>query len=144
LNPVLINGDAWIGLVARRSPRHDDTVALFTELAADRVPVVTTNYVLAETTSRLRYDHGLVVALRYLVQIEEAQAVRRLRVAWVDQRAHEDAWRVLQANRSLPLSFTDATTAVLARANRVQRILTFDQSFKTMGFELLPAPPGKR
>jgi len=122
---------------------HHDMVALFTRLATERAPLLTTNYILDETTSRLRYDHGLVVALRFLVQVEEAQAVRRLRVAWIDQRAHEDAWRVLRTNRTLPLSFTDATTVVVARANRVDRIVTLDRSFSSIGFQRLPVPVGE-
>jgi predicted nucleic acid-binding protein len=138
LNPVLVDTGGWVALVASRSPQHKETLAAFTQLARDRTPLLTTNYVLDETTTRLRYDHGLVVALRFLVQVEEAQALRRLRLAWVDQRVHEEAWRVLQGTRSLALSFTDATTVVLARGNRVQRIMTGDRNFQALGFELLP------
>jgi predicted nucleic acid-binding protein len=137
MNPVFVDTGPWVALVNGDNPRHDEAVGRFGALSEARRPLVTSDYVLDESVTQLREECGLVVALRFLVATDEAQAARRLRLLWVDQRIHEEAWRLLQAQRVLPLTFTDATTAVLARQARVQAVLTFDPSFTAMGF---PAP----
>jgi len=82
------------------------------------------------------------VALRFLVQLDQAEAAGRLTLAWADARVHEDAWRTLQAHRDLPLSFADAATAAMARAHRVDAVLTTDANFARLGFDVLPAVAG--
>ena len=139
---VFVDTDAWVALVLADHPRHAEVADEMNRLSAERAGLLTANYVLDETATELRRRGGLVIALRFLVQLDEAQAAGRLRLLWVDQRVHEEAWHLLQANRDLPSPSPTPRVQSSPRANRVAAVFSLDPRFAALGFELLPAGQG--
>jgi predicted nucleic acid-binding protein len=135
---ALVDASGWLALLMADHDRHPEVRQVLADLTRAGTALATTNYILDEAATDLRRHCGLVVSLRFLVSLEQAQAVHRLRLLWVDQRAHEEAWRLLQQYRELPLSFTDATTAAVARANRIEQIVGTDPNFAEIGFRVAP------
>lgn len=102
------------------------------------MPLITTNYVIDEAATRLRYDAGLVIALAFRERLSQARKADRLRVVWVDQRLEAQGWTLFERHADVQLSLTDAVSAAVARAHSAREIFGFDQDFRALGFTLLP------
>lgn len=100
--------------------------------------LLSSNYVLAETATRLRYDASLAAALRFRGAIERARSAGGLRIVWVDQRLHAEGWAILERYPDVELSLTDAVSAAIARAHRIREVFGFDEDFRALGFTLTP------
>jgi predicted nucleic acid-binding protein len=118
---------------------HAPAQAHYERLQASRARLLTTNYVTDETATRFRYDLGLEVALAFRDLLLKAEAKRRVRVIWIGRELEDEAWRLLARYADVQLSLTDATTAAVARARRVNEIFGFDQDFRALGMAVEPA-----
>ena len=101
--------------------------------------LVTTSYVVAETATRLRYDVGLAAALRLRESLAEAARAGSLRIVWIDRGLEAKGWEILAQYADVPLSLTDATTAAVARAQRIRELFAFDDDFAALGLIVAPA-----
>jgi uncharacterized protein len=135
---VLVDTGAWIALLSRADQHATAATERYAELSAEAARLLTTNYVVDETATRLRYGAGLDAALAYRRMLDDSVKARRLRIAWIDETAEREAWRILEQHRDVALSLTDATTAVTARRSRIKEIFGFDRDFEALGLLVLP------
>ncbi|MGH9293162.1 MAG: type II toxin-antitoxin system VapC family toxin [Acidimicrobiales bacterium] len=140
MSAVFVDTSGWIALLSHDDRFHERALARYDELSHDRSLLVTNNYVVDETATRLRYGIGLAAALGFRQMLLEAVAAGRLRIAWVDEKAEAEAWRVLEQYRDVKLSLTDAACAVTARAGRILDVFGCDGDFEALGFVVLPGP----
>jgi len=118
----------WVGLLLPRDRRHPDATALWTR---DNEPVRTSNLVLGETWTLLRYraDHG--AAVRFLDTIDQSGRVSR---APVDAHIDERAWEWLRRHDERAYSYVDAVSFEIMRRKRITEALAFDGDFTAAGF----------
>jgi uncharacterized protein len=135
---VFVDSGGWIGLLKRDDADHEACAAPYAELSADRSRFVTSNYVLDETATRLRYDVGLQAALGFRAILAEAIRSGRLQLTWVDERIENEAWALLERHAALPISLTDATSAAIAKKHRLVEFFGLDRHFEALGFTVLP------
>lgn len=135
---VLVDAGAWIALLSRADQHADAAAGRYRDLSAEGARLVTTNYIVDETATRLRYGAGLDAALAYRRMLDDSVNARRLRITWIDETQEREAWRVLEQYRDVALSLTDATTAVAARRARIGEIFGFDRDFEALGLLVLP------
>ena len=125
---------AFIALNDRSDRLHERAKDFFTRLtAADRLH--TSNYVIDETITRLRYANGHAAAVGF------ADAVvggKLFDIAYVDAELEKAAMRVLKKYKDKRLSFTDCTTVALAQALRLEGVFAFDDDFAAVGLAMLP------
>lgn len=140
MTAVFADTGGWIALLSRDDRRHDAARERYRELVDQGARMLTSNYVVDETATRLRYDLGLDVALRYREMNRDAESARRLRVMWVDERLEDEAWRILEQYADVALSLTDATSAAVARKHRVTEMFACDRDFEALGFVVRPGP----
>jgi len=100
---------------------------------------VTTNYVVSETATWLRYRAGLTAALAFRDRLGAAAEGSLVRLIRVEERADRDAWDLMEQYADVRLSFDDATSAVVARASGSTQIFGFDGDFRALGFDVQPA-----
>lgn len=98
----------------------------------------TSNLVLAETATRLRYDAGLRAAVTFGELVDEAVARGLLTVRYTDPELDARAWEVMGRYPELSLSFTDCVGAVTAREARVACVFGLEADFRALGFPLEP------
>ena len=55
---IFVDTGAWIALSDRRDQYHNDAVAIYTRLKRQKERLLTTDYLIDETVTRLRYDLG--------------------------------------------------------------------------------------
>jgi len=100
--------------------------------------LLTSNLVLAETTTRLRYDAGLPAAVAFRALIEEAVGAGLLTVRYADAELDARAWDVMERYADLTLSFVDCVSAATAREARAAAVFGLDADFSALGFALEP------
>lgn len=136
---LFVDTGGWIALLKRDDEMHARAAVYYeAELVGGR-RLLTTNYVIDETVTRLRYDAGLEAAVAFRRAVERATAARRLQVVWIDARIERAGWDLLEQYAGLALSLTDATSAVVARRAGVGEVFGFDRHFRALGFDLQPA-----
>lgn len=136
---VFVDSGAWIALIKRDDRLHDDARQYYDKLYAARAGLLTTNYIVAETATRLRYDAGLQAALDFRTRIDALHRVGRGRTIWIDERLEAQGWLIMAQYADIPLSLTDATSAAVARVNRITDMFGFDKHFAALGFVVAPS-----
>lgn len=129
---------AFIALLYRRDQAHELVTSHFRAMRAAGDRLLTSDPVIAETTTRLRYDAGLehVRAFRDLVSRAVTQNSLVVRESEPDLRTR--AFAVLEQFEGLRLSYADAVGAAIARERRVDGVFGLDHDFRIMGFTLEP------
>jgi predicted nucleic acid-binding protein len=135
---VLVDTGAWIALLSRGDQHAKAATARYADLSREAARLLTTNYIVDETATRLRYGAGVDAALAYRRMLDDSVKARRLRITWIDETIEREAWRVLEQYRDVTLSLTDATAAVTARRTRIEEIFGFDRDFEALGLLVLP------
>ena len=143
MKSVVVDTGAWIALLSRADQHAGAATDRYGELAAEGARLMTTNSIVDETATRLRYGAGLDAALAYRRMLDDSVQARRLRITWIDETIEREAWRVLEQYRDVSLSLTDATTAVAARRARITEVFGFDREFEALGLMVLPGAPRK-
>ncbi len=134
---IFADSGAWIALFNARDQHHADARIIYSELGQQHTRILTTDYVIDESVTRLRYDVGYPAANHFLETIERAEGTSDLVVARIDGSAFEQAKRLFRQYRSEKLSFTDCTSFVVCQTNGISAAFAFDQHFPIMGITLL-------
>ena len=134
--PIFVDTGGWIAMAVVRDQLHKQAASYYRKLSRKKAPLVTSNYVLAETYTRIRYDDGHTKALKFHSLIQEAIKVGRLHLEWVTPNIHKEAWDIFEDYADQLFSFVDCTSFVIARHAGVKEAFAFDQHFHTMGFIL--------
>lgn len=100
--------------------------------------LLTSNLVLAETATRLRYDAGLTYALAFRDLVAAAEAAGRLHIRRADAELEFLAWDVMAQYGDLALSFVDCIGAATAREASADAVFGLDNDFRILGFSLEP------
>ena len=98
-------------------------------------PLVTTNYVLLETTALLQHRLGLEA-----VRTFQRDVCAVLGIEWIDQSTHTAGMAsVLTAGRRA-LSLVDCVSFATISDLGIRDVFTFDRHFAEQGLSCLPAP----
>jgi predicted nucleic acid-binding protein len=135
---IFVDTGAWIGLAVSRDQTHAAAAAFAADVAKRRVPLVTTNYVLSESYTRIRYDDGHAKALTFDVLIRELIRRRHLTVAWITPAVHEAAVEIFRKYSDQEFSVVDCASFVVAKKKRIREVFGFDSDFVKMGFIIRP------
>lgn len=100
--------------------------------------LLTSDLVVSETATRLRFDAGLDAALAFRSLLEEAVDAGRLIVRHSDAELDARAWDLMERHPGLTLSFTDCVGAVTATEGRAAAVFGLDNDFRVLGFSLEP------
>ncbi len=110
----------------------------YRKLRESRDALLTSNLVLAETATRLRYDAGLPAAVAFRTLVEEAVDGGLLTVRHADAELDARAWDLMEQYADRTLSFVDCAGAVTAREARAAAVFGLDADFSVLGFALEP------
>lgn len=112
---------------------HAAAAAEWRRLLDGGVPLVTTNYVLLETTALVQHRLGME-AVRAL----HDDVAPVLGVEWMAERHHEAAMAAVLAVGSRGLSLVDCSSFGAMRALGIREAFAFDADFAAQGFHCLP------
>ena len=130
---LFVDSGAWIALRSRRDQHHLDADRLFREALSRRVPLVTTNLVIAEAHRLTLFRAGLQPALRALEAIDASTSVT---IHFATAADHAAARRWLTRLAPRPITYTDAVSFAVMETSRCSHVLGFDHDFAAAGFTL--------
>ena len=128
---LFVDSGAWIALRSQRDQHHAEADRLFREAIARRIPLVTTNLVVAETHRLTLFRAGLQAASRALERFDASPALT-VHFATAEDHARARGWMDRLAPR--PITYTDATSFAVMEALRCMHVLAFDDDFVAAGF----------
>lgn len=132
---VFVDTSALYALLVRTEVMHPSARGIFDELMTREVRLVTTNYVLQESTALLQRRIGLS-AVRDLHRV----VAPLLAVRWVTEPLHDRAMRRLLHVDRRRLSLVDCTSLVVMADEGIADAFAFDDDFAEAGFRLLSSP----
>ena len=130
---LFVDSGAWIALRSRRDQHHAEADRLFREAVARRIPLVTTNLVIAEIHRLLLFRTGIQPARRTLEHIDTSKSVT---IYFPSAEDHAGARRWIDRMAPRPVTYTDAVSFAVMEAKRCRHVLGFDHDFVAAGFTL--------
>ena len=130
---LFVDSGAWIALRSRRDQHHAEADRLFREALRRRIPLATTDLVLAELHRLTLFRAGVLPALRALDRIDQSPSVT---VHFAAAEHHAAARRWLERLAPHPITYTDAVSFAVMEGLRCRHVLAFDHDFTAVGFEL--------
>ena len=141
MNGVFVDTGGWMACADRSDPAHAAcTAARDATLEAGRI-LITTDFVVDETLTLIRFRLGLAAANAWWQQIDGSG---RLRWERVENDRFERARQLFFQYRDKDLSFTDCTSLAVMRELRLTTVITTDGHFRQVGFDVLPATRPRR
>lgn len=134
MSGVFIDSAGWIAVAEDSERAHADAARYYRQLTGGKVQLWTTNYVVAETLTWLRYHIHHRRAVSFLGMVEAASSAARLTVEWITPERHNEGWRIFRDYVDQRFSLVDCTSFVVARQVEADAVFTFDSGFRTMGF----------
>jgi hypothetical protein len=130
---LFVDTSAWLALNDKNDQYHGEAVLRSAEVKQQKIQLVTSEYVLDESITIIRYrvSHraavifGNALMSSTIVSIEDIMDKKRLK-----------AWALFKKYGDKEFSFTDCTSFALMMKLRIQKAFTFDDHFKQVGFEL--------
>jgi predicted nucleic acid-binding protein len=136
---IFVDSGAWIAPSDKSDQYHQQAKAVYARLKRERARLLTTDYVIDESVTRLRYDSGHAQAVRFLDIMETTERTGVLRVAWTTPTVFQAAASLFRQHDTPVLSFTDCVNFVVCAQFRVTEAFAFDQHFPMRGL-ILCAP----
>jgi predicted nucleic acid-binding protein len=129
---TFVDTSALLAVADRADVNHAQAKALWQKLLESNAQLLTTNYVLVETTALVQHRYGLD-ALRALAH----EVLPALEIEWVGPDDHAAAMAAVLASDRRRLSLVDCTSFEVLRRLGISSAFAFDRHFAELGFELL-------
>ncbi|MBI4537910.1 MAG: type II toxin-antitoxin system VapC family toxin [Gemmatimonadetes bacterium] len=138
---VFVDTSGWYALIDKRDAEHGRAAALVRLLITEGARLVSTDYVIDESCTLAKARSGSAAAFRLLDLLEETVA---LDLEWVDPERFDRAKKLFRKYRDQAFSFTDCTSFVVMREQRIEDVITVDDHFRIAGFRPLLEHPRPR
>lgn len=128
---IFVDTSAWIALFDQDDQHHPEATRLLQDVKRQKIRLVTSDYVFDESLTAVSIHAGPKVAREvgeYLL------GSRIVEFVWLDMRIKKAAWELFKRNTQQKVSFTDCTSFVLMKKEKITTVFTFDEHFLTVGF----------
>ena len=136
MKAVFVDTGGWMACADRADPAHASCRAARDRALEAGQTLVTTDFVIDETLTLIRFRLGLNAADTWWRQIDGSA---RLRWERVETDRFERARHLFFHHRDRDLSLTDCTSIAVMRELKLTTVITTDSHFQQAGFDVLPA-----
>ena len=140
MKALFVDTAGWMACADAADPAHVRSCAARDAALEAGQTLVTTDFVVDETLTLIRFRLGLDAAAAWWRQVDRSA---RLRWERIDTERFERARQLFFQYRDKDFSFTDCTSFAVMRQIRLTQALTTDRHFRQMGFQVLPATRGR-
>lgn len=130
-----VDTGAFIAVTDKSDQYHSRAVAYFHELLKSRQPLLTTNFVLDETYTRLKRKLGSHASITFGDQIKKSD---QLEIITVNEDIEKRAWLIFKKYQDQPFSYTDCTSFAVMETHKLKTAFAFDAHFEIFGFKIAP------
>ena len=132
---IFVDTGAFVARHIERDRYHEAAVGYWNTIARRRLRCCTSSVVLDETFTLL----GRIAGNRFAAnRARNIYASRALRVLRPDASTETEALEFFTKYAGKGVSFTDCTSFVLMKRERIRRVFTFDNHFAHAGFAVVP------
>lgn len=129
---VFVDTSAFLALLQPQDHNHADAKRILIELQRQQAVLVTTNYILVETTALVQRRLGITA-----VQDLQKYVFSAVEVRWIDETLHQVALSALLVANRRQLSLVDCTSFEVCRRFGINNIFAFDEHFVEQDFHCL-------
>lgn len=136
---IFVNTSGWLALYNANDANHDAACVLWDDLRNQPVRFVTTDYVLDQ----------VFTALKFFGSLEAAQALHTvttttnlLRLFMADSVIFDRAWKIFQDDEHPQFTFTDCINYAVIQYMGADEVFTFDPNFTAPGLIIIPSRGG--
>ncbi len=130
---IFIDTSAFYAVLDQDDENHPKAAKVWRRLLQDDSALLTSNYVLVETSALLQRRLG-IAALRAF----QEDIVPLLGVEWMDEIRHRAAIEMALAASRKRLSLVDCSSFLVMREVEVRQAFCFGRHFREQGFSVLP------
>jgi len=127
---VFVDTWAWFALTDHSSSDYEIAELTFDDLCEQNTELVTTNFVLAEATTLIRYKVHHAAAVGFRRMIRKLVSDNLLTVVHVMEAQEESAGEIFDRYDTMDLSFTDCTSFVVMRELGLTEAFSGDHHFQ--------------
>jgi predicted nucleic acid-binding protein len=135
---IFIDSGGWLSVVIESDQYHQAGKAYFEAIIDVGALAVTTDFVLDEVVTRLRYDIGHATAVEFLSLIHRAADGGSLLIHRITENLWNKAEAIFLRYADVRLSFTDCTSFAWLVDHPVDEVFGYDSHFELMGHILQP------
>ena len=132
---VFVDTSAWYALTDADDTNHHTASEFLEQALTDYQSLVTTNHIIGETYTLLRFRLGHSQAIEFINRLRQSHRIEKL---FISQRWEEEAYGLLEKYYDQDFSFIDATSFTAMRSSGIKEVFAFDQHFVVAGFILVP------
>lgn len=138
MNRIFVDTWAWYALADTQDHHHIVAQLANEELLDQEYTFVTTNFVLAETLTLMRYNIGHAAAVQFRRQLQQLVAAELIEYIYIDEALEQAAWQIFEHYHDQDFSFIDCTSFAVMRSLGLAEVFTGDHHFRVMSFVLRP------
>ncbi|MDI3547221.1 MAG: uncharacterized protein PWR10_873 [Halanaerobiales bacterium] len=133
---VFIDTSGWLAVAIKNDKNHRKAVNYYKRILNEGNLLITSDYIIDETITRLRYDLSYGKAIQFKKLIDQAEDEDLLRIEWIDRKIFDKAISIFRKYNDQLFSFTDCTSFALCEENNIKNVFAYDDDFITMGYIL--------
>jgi len=133
-----VDSGGWLSVVIESDRYHELGKAYFQSMIDLGALALTTDFVLDEVLTRLRYDVGHGKAAEFLALVHSAADGGALSIQRITEELWSKAEVIFLRHADVRLSFTDCTSFAWLGDNAVDEVFGYDSHFAIMGHQLQP------
>jgi len=126
---VFVDTSALLAVLHAGDDNHTRAARAFRALLETNEELVTTSYVLVETTALLQHRFGLAAVRGF-----QDDVVPVLGIEWVDAELHAEGTAALVTAGRRELSLVDCVSFASMRRHGIAQAFHFDRHFREQGF----------
>jgi len=131
--PIFVDTSAIFSALSRSDENYQSARSQWVKLLTGDEPLMTSNYVLVETTALLARRLGFQA-----VRVFETEFSGALEVVWVDEQVHRLAVGALLTAGQRDLSLVDCVSFELMRQLALSTAFAYDAHFLRQGWTCIP------
>jgi len=133
---IFIDTGAFYAMEVEKDINHMAAMGVRSELAGGvHGALLTTNYVINEVLTLLRFKAGHREALLFLDKIMRSKSLKVIRI---DEKIEEKAFKIFEKHDDKKISITDATSFAVMEELGIRKAFSFDAHFRQLGFVVVP------
>jgi uncharacterized protein len=134
---IFLDTSGFLALENKKDSLHTEAIEFRNSCLRDGLAFITTDYILDETYSLIRFRAGHFLAVQFGEALRKSQF---LRIEHITPEIIEQAWRLFKKYIDHDFSFTDCTSFIIMERLHIQTAFTFDHHFKEYGRFSLSLP----
>ena len=138
---VFVDTAGWMACADSADPMHAPSCSARDTALEGGQALVTTDFVVDETLTLIRFRLGIDAADAWWRQIDGSPRVRWERI---DSTRFDRSGDLFFRYRDEDFSFTDCTSFTVMRELKLTHAITTDDHFRQMGFQVVPRPQSRK